>query len=241
MKPRFYELDLLRGIAIILMIFYHALYDLFYFASFNINLWSGVIWFLGRTSAFLFIFLVGVCMTISYSSAKKNISRKKLFLKYLIRGTKIFSLGLLITLITYLFLPSGTIYFGILHFIGVSVVLSYFFLKFRKSNVFLGLVVVAIGYYLKSLTFGFSSLLFLGFAPTNFYTLDYFPLFPWFGVVLLGIFFGNMFYVGGIRRFSIPDYSSKLKPLLFLGKNSLIIYFLHQPILIGLIYFLIGW
>ena len=240
MNNRFYELDLLRGIAIILMIFYHALYDLFYFAGFSVNLWSGVFWFLGRISAFIFIFLVGVCMTISYSRAKKNVSNWKLFLKYFKRGAKIFSLGLLITLITYPFLPTGTIYFGILHFIGVSVVLSYFFLEFKRLNVILGLLVIAIGYYLKNLTFKFSSLIFLGFAPENFYTLDYFPLFPWFGVVFLGIFFGNVFYSGGIRRFNIRDYSLKLKPLLFLGKNSLIIYFLHQPILIGLIYFFVG-
>ena len=237
MNKRFYELDLLRGIAIILMIFYHALYDLFYFAGFSVNLWSGIFWFLGRFSAFIFIFLVGVCMSISYSRAKKNDSGWNLFLKYFVRGTKIFSLGILITLFTYWYLPNGTVYFGILHFIGVSVVLAYFFLEFKRLNVFLGLAVIAIGYYLKTLTFRFSSLLFLGFAPENFYTLDYFPLFPWFGVVLLGIFFGNVFYNGGVRRFSIPNYSTKLKPLLFLGKNSLIIYFLHQPILIGLIYF----
>ncbi|MCK4968184.1 MAG: DUF1624 domain-containing protein, partial [Candidatus Aenigmarchaeota archaeon] len=154
MKPRFYELDLLRGIAIILMIFYHALYDLFYFADYSVNLWSGVFWFLGRTSAFLFIFIVGVCMTISYSRAKKHISRNKLFLKYFVRGIKIFSLGLLITLFTYWYLPSGTIYFGILHFIGVSVVLRYFFLEFKRLNVFLGLLVIAVGYYLKNMNFG---------------------------------------------------------------------------------------
>ncbi|NOR84739.1 DUF1624 domain-containing protein [archaeon] len=239
MKPRFYELDLLRGIAIILMIFYHALYDLFYFADFELNLWSGVFWFIGRTSAFIFIFLVGVCMTISYSHAKKKNSKNGLFRKYLIRGSKIFLLGFLITAITYLFLPGGTIYFGILHFIGVSVVLGYLFLEFKRINLVFGAVVVAIGYYLKNLIFGFSSLLFLGFTPENFYTIDYFPLFPWFGVVLLGIFFGNTFYSGGERRFLITDYSSKLKALLFVGKNSLLIYLLHQPILIGLIYFLI--
>ncbi|MCK5452571.1 MAG: DUF1624 domain-containing protein, partial [Candidatus Aenigmarchaeota archaeon] len=37
MKTRFFEIDTLRGIAIILMIFYHILYDLYYFAGLDID------------------------------------------------------------------------------------------------------------------------------------------------------------------------------------------------------------
>ncbi|MCK5474202.1 MAG: DUF1624 domain-containing protein [Candidatus Aenigmarchaeota archaeon] len=235
MQKRFFELDFLRGIAIMLMIFYHILFDLNYFAGFSFELWSGVFWIVGRTAAFIFIFLVGVSLTISYSRARVKIAGFSLFKKYFLRGFKIFSWGLLVTTVTYLFLPEGTIYFGVLHFIGVSIVLAYPFLRFRYLNLFLAAIFVVIGFCLKQFVFGFSYLLFLGFTHEHFYTLDYFPIFPWFAVVLLGIFFGNTFYAGGQRRFLIPDLSAKLKPLLFIGRNSLLIYLLHQPILTAII------
>ncbi len=234
-QKRFFELDFLRGIAIMLMILYHALFDLNYFAGFGFELWSGLFWLVGRTSAFIFIFIVGVSLTISYSRAKGKITGFSLFKKYFLRGGKIFSWGLIITAVTYVFLPTGTIYFGVLHFIGLSIALAYPFLKFRYLNLILAAIFVVIGFYLKQSVFGFSYLLFLGLRPEVFYTLDYFPIFPWFGVVLLGIFFGNTFYAKGQRRFLIPDLSAKLKPLLFLGRNSLLIYLLHQPILTAII------
>jgi uncharacterized membrane protein len=73
--------------------------------------------------------------------------------------------------------------------------------------------------------------------PENFVTFDYFPIFPWFGVTLLGIYFGNLFYENGKRQFTIKDMSNNsiIKFLTFLGRNSLFIYLGHQPLLIILL------
>ncbi|MCK4927250.1 MAG: DUF1624 domain-containing protein [Candidatus Aenigmarchaeota archaeon] len=240
MKTRFFEIDTLRGIAIILMIFYHILYDLYYFAGLDIDLWSGPLWFIGRASAATFIFLVGVSLTISISRAKTGLTEKEMFRKYLYRGTRIFSWGLLITAMTYLFLDKGTIYFGILHFIGLSIILAYPFLKLKQLNVLLAAAIITIGLYLKDLALNTAFLIPLGVKPVSFYTLDYFPLFPWFGAVLLGIYIGNTFYPKGKRYFRIPDLKRQLKPLAYLGKNSLMIYLIHQPILIAVIYIASG-
>jgi uncharacterized membrane protein len=78
----------------------------------------------------------------------------------------------------------------------------------------------------------------LGFKPSQFYTVDYFPILPWFGVVLIGIFIGNTLYPFNKRRFKIKDISQLkfVKFFCFLGRKSLIIYFLHQPILLLLIH-----
>ncbi|HDK26202.1 MAG TPA: DUF1624 domain-containing protein [Candidatus Atribacteria bacterium] len=242
LQKRFWEIDFLRGIAIIMMVLYHLLYNLHYFAYYNVNVYSGFWMYFARTTATLFIFLVGLSLSISFSRAKQLSSRvtmeTKLFLKYLRRGLKVFSWGLIITSITWVFLREGFVIFGILHLIGISIILAYPFLKLRYWNLLIGLFCIFIGAYLKSFVFNFCWLSWLGFRPAKFYTVDYFPLLPWFGVVLIGIFFGNLFYPDYSRKFQLADFSSLsgVKMLCFLGKHSLLIYLLHQPIIIAVLY-----
>ena len=158
--------------------------------------------------------------------------------KYFLRGLKLFSWGLIITLITWFFLREGFIMFGILHFIGIAIILAHFLLRFRYLNLLLGIIIISIGIYLQTITFNFSWLIWLGLSPQYFYTIDYFPVLPWLGAVLIGLFLGNLLYPSGSRRFNITDRSNSLfiKPLCFLGRHSLLIYLIHQPILITLLY-----
>lgn len=235
---RFWEIDFFRGIAIIMMIIFHVLYDINYFGVYNIILLSGFWQVFAHITAGIFIFLFGISLTISYSRAGAVKTKRQLRLKYLGRGLKIFSLGLIITLITYLFLNQGFIIFGILHFIGISVILAYPLLKYRTLNLLLGISFIVIGFYFSALTFGFPWLLWLGLKPAFFYTLDYFPVLPWLGLALIGLFAGNTFYKNNKRRFRIPELSG-IKPVrlfCFLGRHSLVIYLLHQPILIAFLH-----
>jgi uncharacterized membrane protein len=65
---------------------------------------------------------------------------------------------------------------------------------------------------------------------------DYRPLLPWFGIVLIGLFFGNVVYGDGRRPAVLGDKAPVLaRPLLPLGKNSLLIYLVHQPIIIAVL------
>lgn len=237
---RYWEIDSLRGLAIIMMIAYHIFYDLRFFGNFQVNPNSGFLLILGRSSALIFIFLVGVCLAISYSRVR-NKPKKEIIKKYFARGLKIFSCGLAITLITWLFLRNGFIIFGVLHFIGLSIILVYPFLGFKKLNLFLGIIFFAIGLFLYNQTFDFSWLLWLGFKPVALYTFDYFPVFPWFGIILLGLFFGSIYYSNDKQKIKVPDFSGMLlvRIFSFLGRNSLLIYLIHQPILIGIIYLFI--
>lgn len=239
LPQRFWEIDFLRGIAIIMMVLYHLLYNLHYFAHYNVNVYSGFWLYFARATATTFIFLVGVSLTISFSKAKKiSLDEKKLFLKYLIRGLKIFSWGLIITLVTWVFLREGCVVFGILHLIGISIILAYPFLRFHSWNLLIGLLLIFSGLYLKGLTFNFSWLVWLGVKPAHFYTVDYFPLLPWFGIVLIGLFFGNLLYPDHSRKFQLSNLSSfsVIKIFCFLGKHSLLIYLIHQPLIIVLLY-----
>jgi len=243
LNQRFWEIDSLRGIAIIMMVTFHLIFDLYYFGIYNFDVHSGILWWFARITASMFIFLVGVSLSLSYSRTtllNNHIAQKGLFLKYLKRGLKIFSYGLLITAATWIFIGNGFIIFGILHFIGIAIILEYPFLKRKYFNLLLGIAFIAAGIFLMGFTFDFYSLLWLGFTPNNFYTVDYFPLLPWLGVVSIGIFIGNMLYENYIRRFKLPDLSnsSYVKISGFLGKHSLLIYLIHQPILIILLYLL---
>ncbi len=231
-KKRFWEIDFLRGLAIIKMVIFNYSFSLLYLGIYTFK--EGLA-FPGAAAA-VFIFLVGLSLTISHSRVKHKKS-KEIYKKYFSRGLKIFGYGILITVITFLTFPEAFVIFGILHFIGISIILGQFFLKFEKLNLFLGLLIIVLGLYLRNFSFDFSWLLWLGFIPKNFFTFDYFPILPWFGITLLGISFGNLLYRNGKRRFKIKDLSNQsvVKFLTFLGKKSLIIYMVHQPVLVLLL------
>ncbi|RIK33561.1 MAG: hypothetical protein DCC55_34725, partial [Chloroflexi bacterium] len=65
-----------------------------------------------------------------------------------------------------------------------------------------------------------------------------FPLIPWFGVVLLGVFLGNTFYGQQGRLVPLPDWPAAppARLLQFLGRHSLTIYLIHQPLLVAILF-----
>jgi uncharacterized membrane protein len=240
-KPtrRFWEIDSLRGVAIIMMVLVHLRYDLVYYGGYRVPLLMSRFWVgFARATAIIFIFLVGVSLTLSFARVSRGKrDDRRLFGKYVKRGLTVFGWGMVITVVTWVLLREGAVYFGILHFIGVSIILAYPFLRLRLPNLLIGVVLVALGIYLSGQTFTFSWLLWLGLAPEHLPSVDYFPLIPWFGVVLLGVFLGNTLYPDHTRRFRLPDWSGVLpiRWLSFLGQHSLTIYLVHQPIIVAML------
>lgn len=243
-RGHFWEVDVVRGIAVVMMVIYHFMYDLFYFritdAVFTVPFW----FYFQRATAGTFIVLVGVSLAIlAQRSAADGKAGAPLFWQNIWRGARIFGWGLVITLATRIVLGSElAIKFGILHFIGVSVAIAYPFLRLRWLNLGLGLTVYAAGVLLRQRTFDLPYLLWLGFEPENHVYVDFFPIFPWFGVVLLGICLGNLLYDTRKRRFVLPEVPERLplRWLKWLGLRSLPIYLLHQPALFAL-FILILW
>lgn len=228
---RFWELDFLRGIAIIMMVIFHLLWDLNYFNFLEISLYTGFWGYFQKATAGLFLFLVGVVLTISYNRRKENSVQK--FLK---RGLLVFGAGLILTIFTLIAFPEQFIYFGILHLIGVSIILSIPLINRKYLNLVVGLIIISLGTFVNLFSLKVPYMVWLGLdMPTQ--TLDFFPVIPWFGVVLLGLFAGNMLYENGARKIEIQKEEPKnLGFIGFLGKNSLLIYFIHQPILFTMIY-----
>lgn len=230
MNKRFWEIDFLRGIAIILMICFHIAYDLEYFELLKLNI-DSTPWTIFRISIFsLFFLLVGISLSISKERGKQ-------FKDYFKRGLKVFFWGMIITLISYIFMRQGFVLFGVLHFIGLSIILAYPFLRFTYLNLLFAAPVIILGLYLFSTSFDFQWLLWIGLKPNGFYTVDYFPLLPYFGIILIGIFLGKKLYPNGTRAFKLKDSPSSVfvKFVDYLGKKSLLIYLIHQPVIIGVL------
>jgi uncharacterized membrane protein len=231
---RFWEIDLLRTVAIVMMITFHVLYLLNYFNIHNTGVPGvhyGFWWWFPRVTGGTFIFAAGVSLTIAYSRSKRTSG-------FLLRGLKIFAWGMGITLLTWLIAPDAYVRFGILHFFGIAFILAPFFIRFRYMNLILGAALMALGIYLleQRILVDFPWLLWLGLIPRGFSTLDYWPLLPWFGLFLVGMFFGKILYPQGNRRFNIHEFSNPVTSALTLpGRHPLLIYLAQWPIVIGIL------
>jgi uncharacterized membrane protein len=244
---RFVEIDLARGIAILMMVLYHTVFDLEFFSIAPVTATTGFWRVFAYATASLFLLIVGISLVVSHARAAARLSGFSMAKKFLGRGAGIFGLGLVVTMATYLYLPQGCILFGILHLIGISVMLAPLFFRFGKYAVIIGIGVILAGWFAVGSiaqaipwnSIGPVLSLFvlpLGIHSPSFWSVDYTPLFPWFGVVLVGMGLGDILYGGGVRHFPAPRVPEGIAlPLAFLGRHSLVIYLVHQPVIILLL------
>ena len=234
---RLWEIDTVRGIAVIAMICYHFVFDLSYFGAYSGNMYATSWQLVARSIGTTFILVMGVSLTLRYQRLKPELDQKQLFLKYLQRGAVLFGWGMVITVVTYFVVGRGFVVFGILHLLGVSVILAFPFLRSRWASLVAGILAIGLGIYLGSVKALSPWLLWLGVPQFTRHMVDYYPIFPWFGFALLGVFLGFTLYPRGIRRIALPDLSqaAPIRALTFLGRHSLLIYLIHQPILMGIL------
>jgi uncharacterized membrane protein len=189
----------------------------------------------GLISTVLFVALAGTSLHLSMS--RLQIENKISFIKYFIRGSHIFALGMIITIITYIFSPDVFVIFGVLHFIGISIILGYFFYRFKWLNFLFAILFVDIGVRLSQISAEPQFFVF-GYMNTGISSLDHFPIFPWFGVFLFGMFLASVFYPKYSRRFENLTFDNQFaRALAYLGRNTLWIYFLHHPVIIVILLF----
>jgi uncharacterized membrane protein len=218
-----------------MMVVYHTTYDLYALGGYDIDATSGNWALFADATAGLFLFLVGVSLAIS--RARTSLTGWRLFGKYLARGLRILAYGMILTGV-FLVLQMGVMAFGILHLIGASIILAYPFMKLRFTNLVLGALIFVAGQYILAQNVVSENywLLPFGVVPEGVMMPDYRPLLPWFGVVLIGLFFGNVVYADDRRPSSLPNEAPVVtRPLLPLGRNSLFVYFIHQPIVIAVL------
>lgn len=219
---RVWEIDLLRAIAITLMVIFHTIFDLNEFLGIDIDYLNGFWYWEGKASALTFIFLAGISSGFSKSTVR--------------RGIKVLAFAMMVTIVTYIFFREEYIRFGILHFLGTSMIL--FPLLKSMNNVFLlisSMTLALIAIPLKNTVAGTSFLLPFGVMYRGFTTLDYYPLIPYLSVFILGILVYKMFYY---KKQSLFKFNYQNEYITMISKNSLRIYLAHQPIIVAMIFLL---
>jgi uncharacterized membrane protein len=227
---RYIELDLLRSAAIAGMIVYHAAYDLQSFYGWDTNVFTGG-WKLFQIAvASLFLLLAGVTSSFANRRPWKRFAR-------------IGTAALLVTATTYVIDPDTYVRFGILHLIALSALLLLPLSRFRLWLLIPGVLLIVLGPWIGQMSADTPFFLPLGVTYLGFVTVDYFPLIPWFGVVLIGYSIGYTFYVRFADRRTFRSEAKQPRSYATLswpGQHSLAIYLLHQPVIIAILWLTLG-
>ena len=225
-------LDVLRGVAIAAMIVYHFFFDLefFGFGDFGVTEAPGWIVFV-RTIPASFLVIAGISLYLAHHNGMhwRNFWWR---IGYLVAA------AMLVTVISYLADPEAMIWFGILHCIAASSVIGLAFLRVPLPVIILAAAVVLIAPLFATPALNAPVLLWLGLGteapPSN----DYNPLFPWFAFMLMGIAIARLLAPHAAK--AVWAYWKPIDPLTrtlaLAGRHSLLIYLLHQPVMMAALF-----
>ncbi len=235
---RYHLIDALRGFALVNMVVFHLMYDIFNIFSAGTS-WNSepltIIW--ERFICCSFIILSGVSFNFSHRPFK--------------RGIVLNACGFLITIVTVLVIPSQAVWFGILNFLGCAMMLAYpmkgylenikpvvgavcslllFALLYGVPDGYVGFFGIEL-FSLPEFLYGIKALAFIGFPSADFHSTDYFPIISWIFLFIFGYFAWR-----AIKNCNSDRFFKRRIPFFdFIGRHTLIIYILHQPIIMGIL------
>jgi uncharacterized membrane protein len=224
--------DLARSAALLGMVVFHFTFDLELFGHVAPGTTRTAPWALfARIVAGSFLFLAGVSLVLAHGDG----IRWRSFLR---RFAMIAGAALIITVATRIAIPQAFIYFGILHAIAVASLIG---LAFLRAPVWLTLATAALALALPEVAgapiFDTRWLAWTGLAASVPPSFDFVPVLPWIAATLLGIVAGRAGNAAGLwDRLRDPAPGPLLRGLSWPGRHSLVIYLVHQPILIGLLW-----
>lgn len=222
-RERYQAVDALRGLSIILMVVYHFFFDLTMLGLFPYKvMFCKIVEILQIFFAALFVAMSGASSVFSSNLYK--------------RSAKLLICAAVVTVATYLFDSSGFVVFGILHFLGTASLVCAVFKKFMfKINVnpVIWIVLFVVSRIALNRTFDVPHLWLLGVCDGNFVSTDYFPIFPWIFAYFAGISFGKAATAG---RLNGAFYQFKAPPLAWVGRHTLAVYLLHQPVIMAIMF-----
>lgn len=240
-SKRYGVLDALRGFALLNMIVYHVLWNLEYIFDcplpwLSLGSHAASVWQLAIRV--VFIMLSGFCWSLGSHHWR--------------RGLTVLGCSVIISVVTAVFTPDSLIQFGVLSLIGTGMILMMLVDRCcKKLPAFLGLLVclllfvmtlsvgdgvLGVGRWAVALPEWLYANLFtayLGFPPRGFFSTDYVPLLPWIFLYAAGYFLYRIF-----KKASLLSLLSvvHIAPLEWLGRHSLILYMLHQPLIYTVMY-----
>lgn len=235
-RKRYPLLDSIRGITLLSMILYHGAWDLVYLYHIKWDWYRGTGAYIWQQSiCWTFILLSGFCWSLGR--------------RHLKRGFMVFGGGLLVTMVTLFVMPQNRVVFGVLTLTGSCMLIMILTDRFLKKvpaqmGVIISFLLFLLTRNVNEGYLGFEGLrlmklpgmlyrgylgAYLGFPPGGFYSTDYFSLIPWLFLFVTGYFLYHIFCEKKWLEKKI--FSRDVKLFSFLGRHSLIIYLLHQPVL----------
>ena len=199
------------------MVIFHFIYDLKFFGYVDWNTPDGEGW---RTFRHVILISFFICLGASlHLSYHKAVNWKK-FSK---RLTQIVTSALAISAVSLIMVPNNYIYFGVLHFIAVASLLCILFANKPRTSLIIGLGIITI--YNMGWVSGLWPFIYIRDVLPR-YSNDYVGLFPWLGVVFIGIWIASTAFLRNdpLKRFAKNSW------IALPGKHSLVIYLIHQPL-----------
>lgn len=236
-KERLVLLDLLRGVGIIFVIWYHLMFDLWDFYGICRFIVSDQMDVVRDIMVGMLVLISGVCCHFSRSNMK--------------RGAVCFLIAMGLTVVTGFMGEYSCIRFGILHMFGSSMLLygvftrlvavkhrriwaavcfAAFLFTFMISSRSLGIYRLQL-LQLPDALYRFPFWFWLGFPNLSFISADYYPLLPWTFLFFCGGFLG-----ADAHRLPKIKACKGLKPLVWIGSHTMFLYLLHQPIFYAILF-----
>lgn len=249
-KNRYHLLDTLRGLTLLSMIAYHGTWDLVWLYGIKWDWYRGTGAYIWQQSiCWTFILLSGFC----WSLGKHHLKRGLLVFgggALVTLATVIFVWDDRVVFGVLTMLGSCMLFMIPLHrwmekwnpWFGLAGSAFLFFLTRNVNNGYLGFERMNLIKLPEELYHGLAST-YLGFCDSGFFSTDYFSLIPWFFLFLVGYFLYQGLWRTGImarrtgeeqitgKRLSEKILGFHIPPLSFIGRHSLLIYMLHQPVL----------
>ncbi len=240
-SKRIVWLDYLRAVGIIFVMWYHLIYDINAFYGSCGWIYSEGMNIFRDCMVAMLVLISGVCCHFSRNNLK--------------RGAVCFGFAMLLTLVTYIMDQRLYIRFGILHMFGISMMLygllsplfrfkrkwiaamlmlAGFLLTFLLSNEVLGLYrlpLISLPHELYQSPY----LFWLGLPDISFVSADYYPLLPWTLLFFAGGFLGEY-----VKKYLKCENMPDIKAFSFIGRHTMILYLVHQPIYYG-VFYLLAW
>lgn len=245
-RPRYLVIDWLRGLAIVCMIAYRTVWDFVTLWETDFSdpwhraLFEPTVAWIPQYIGFTFIFIAGMSFTLGS--------------RHLVKGLQLIAWSTVISLITWFAIPENPVRFGVLNLLGcgmivlwtldrvlperastlgfvVSLALYAFFFDAQRGTIW--------GIDLPDALYRNDVTAFFGFPPSDFISSDYYPLIPYVFVMIAGYCTFNVLARANRLAILSVDYTSALgRALRWMGRHSLVIYLLHQPIIFGTLYLL---